>query len=96
MKKHVLTLVLVAILAVTGQAIAQDFTAGNWTVVPLNDSTTVIVGPDGKHHVVTNMGQRSYGYGTQPGWTQYPNPVDGFFQSFQRGQAWRRSLSGGE
>lgn len=81
------TLIALIIAVLSTTAYAQ----GTWIVTPRVGQHQVVIDPSGNHHTIVYPGQQ-YGHQPAPGWTQYPNPVDGFLQSYRRGAEWRQWL----
>lgn len=81
------TIITTILLVIATTAAAQ----GTWVVGPRTGSIQTVIDPSGKHHtIIHHDGQTQYQQ--YPGWTQYPNPVDAFQQSYRRGAEWRQWL----
>lgn len=82
------------VVAWTAVLITEQAEAQTWQVVPSTGAHTVVVDPSGNHHLIITSPSHGYGYGAgqQPGWSQYPNPVDSFMTNYLRAQQQMRAI----
>ena len=95
--RHTWVVFIVFVAVVVALIVSDESTAADvWIVTPAVGQHQTIVSPSGTHHLIINPPSHGYGYNAgQPGWNQYPNPVDSFLQNYRRGAEFNSWIRGG-